>query len=152
MFALSWITDQIAVSGAFRKIDVSFLREQGIRAIVDVRAEYMDDVSLLKEYGIDYLHIEVVDRYYPDISELKLVFDFVNPILDKGDKILIHCQNGCGRSPCVAIAVLAQRGMQLEDAVFLLERKHPRTNFTPAQRAFIYLDLKDFLNSQEKGR
>lgn len=149
MVEISWINEQIAVSRAFTDEDISQLKNKGIDAIVDMRSEYSDNKELIKRSGMRFLHIAVDDRYSPTFKQLEEIFDFVNPILDEGKKVLIHCQNGCGRSPIVAIAILAKKWMKIPDAVSLVEDKHPITSFTDEQGRFIYVELDKFLKSKK---
>ena len=149
MVDVSWINGQIAVSGAFMDEDIPRLKNDGIDAIVDMRSEYSDNKELIKKYGMQFLHIAVDDRYSPTFEQLERIFDFVNPILDEGKKVLIHCQNGCGRSPLAAVVILAKNGMEIPDAVSLVEDKHPITGFTDEQGKFIYIELDKFLKSKK---
>lgn len=138
MVRMTWIDNNIAVGPAFRKSDLNKIGQMGIEAIVDVRSEYQDDAVLIRELGMEFFHIPVDDRYAPTQKQLESILDFVNPLLNQDKKILIHCQNGYGRSPLVAVAILIKRGMYAADAVGLLEDKHPVVNFTPQQEEFIY--------------
>jgi len=144
MLNISWINEQIAVGGAFLDEDIPQIKEEDIKAIVDMRSEYCDNAELLKKYNIDFLNIKVNDRYSPTAKQLKEIFNFIEPFLDKGKKILIHCQNGCGRSPLVVIVILVKRGMNIQEAVNLIEEKHPWVGFTPQQEEFVY-NLSNFL-------
>lgn len=145
MIEIFWITDQLAVSGAFLDENIYFLREQGIEAVVDLRSEHCDNVKLIEELCIQFLHVEIDDRYSPTPEQLEEIFHFVDPLLDSHKKVLIHCQNGCGRAPLVAAALLAKRGMAVADAVSLVEDKNPTTGFTPQQDKFIYYELGELL-------
>jgi len=138
MLNISWINEQITVGAAFLDEDIPQIKEEDIEAIVDMRSEYCDNAELLKKYNIDFLNIKVDDRYSPTAKQLKEIFNFIEPFLDKGKKILIHCQNGCGRSPLVAISILVKRGMNIQEAVNLIEEKHPCVGFTPQQEEFVY--------------
>ena len=145
MVEIFWVTDKLAVSRAFCDEDILSLREQGIDAIVDLRSEHCDNIKLIEELCIQFLHVEVDDRYSPIFEQLEEIFHFIEPLLDSNKKILIHCQNGCGRAPLVAIAVLAKRGMAIADAVGLVEDNNPTTGFTPQQEKFIYSELQSYL-------
>ena len=144
MFNISWINKQIAVGAAFLDEDIPQIKKEGIDAIVDVRSEYCDNAELLKKYNIDFLNIKVDDCCCPTAKQLKEVFSFVEPFLQKGKKIFIHCQNGCGRSPLVVIAILAKKGMDVSDALYLIKDKHPRVGLTPQQEKFV-CNLNKFL-------
>lgn len=138
MLRLFWITENMAVGTTPDRDDLEQLRQMGVEGIIDVRSEYCDDEALIRGLGMKFLHIEVDDRYCPTLEQLKAVFKFANPLLDKASKVLIHCQNGYGRSPMVAIALLIERKMPTPQAIDLVERKNPSTTFTPQQEKFIY--------------
>lgn len=151
MVSISWITEQIAVGSAFLDEDISTLKAKGIDAIVDVRSEYCDNRELIEKSGMQFLHVGVDDRYSPTLKQLEAIFNFVEPLLDEGKKILIHCQNSCGRSPSIAVAILAKRGMDIDEAVNLIEDKHPITGFSQPQENFIYTELRRFLKTLIKS-
>jgi len=141
MVNFSWVNDQIAVSGAILDEDVYALRKEGIHAIIEVRSEACDNAELMGRVGLQFLHVAVRDCESPTREQLDEIFRFVDPLLEKGKKVLIHCQNGCGRSPLTVIAILIKRGMNVPDAVRVLEEKHPRTGFTDQQERFLYDEL-----------
>lgn len=143
MVNISWITEQIAVSGAFFDDDIGFLRRRGVDAIIDLRSEYCDNQEQIEKCGMQFLHIEVDDCDSPTKRQLEEIFKFVEPLLNKGKKVLIHCQNGCGRSPLVAVAIISKRGMLIPEAVSLVKEKNPWTGFTEHQEKFIYTELND---------
>jgi len=138
MVNISWINEQIAISGAISDKDILHLKTEGINAIVDVRSEYCDNRELIEKDGMQFLHVEVDDRYAPTERQLEAVLNFIDPLLDQNKKILVHCQNGYGRSPLTVIAILVKRGMDIASAVTLIEDKHPLASFTPQQEEFIY--------------
>jgi len=148
MADFSWINEQIAVSGAISDKDIIRLKDAGIDAIIDVRSEYCDNTELIEKSGMQFFRIEIDDRYSPTFEQLKIIFNFVEPLLDKGKKIFIHCQNGCGRAPLLAIAILAKRGMKIPDAAALVKDRHPWTGFSQPQEEFIYVELDKFLKSK----
>jgi len=150
MVNVSWINDQVIVSGAIAEEDMARLRSQGIDAIVDLRSEYRDDEKLIKELGMQFLHVMIDDGCCPTFEQLDRILDFSNSILDEGKRILIHCQNGCGRSPFVIAALLAARGMKIPDAVGLIKDRHPNMGFTDEQERFIDIEMKEFLKSRKQ--
>ena len=147
MLRISWINDQIAVGSSFLNEDIAEIKRQEIEGILDARSEYCDDETEIKRFGIQFLNVKIDDCYTPTSQQLNKIFSFVNHILDKGKKILIHCQNGCGRSPLVGIAILVKRGMNVADAVSLLEDKHPTVSFSLQQEKFVYTDLVNLLKN-----
>jgi protein-tyrosine phosphatase len=145
MIEISWINEQIGVGRAFHDADVPYLKRMGIDAIIDVRSEYCDNQELIRNFGLEFLHVGIDDGYTPTFEQLERIFNFVDPLLDEGKKILVHCQNGYGRSPLVAIAILANRGKTIPQAVSEIYDKHPEAIFSAHQRNFIYIQLREFL-------
>ena len=138
MLNITWINDNIAVGAAFNATDTAEIKKLGIEAIIDLRSEYCDDKRQIEELGLKFLHIKVDDRYSPSTEQLKKIFEFVLPFLKKNKKVLMHCQNGYGRSPLVAIALLTKQGMDLVAALGKVKQRHPACSFTPQQEKFLY--------------
>ena len=147
---MSWINGQIAVSGAFPDRDIPLLKEQGINAVLDIRSERTDNEELLKKHGMDYLRVKVDDTFSPSFDQLEMIMNFVEPLLARGLKVLIHCQNGAGRSPLVVVAVLVRQGMKTSDALQLIKDRHPKSGFTDNQQHFLDNELGKFLKSGKK--
>jgi protein-tyrosine phosphatase len=150
MNSVSWINGQIALSGAFKDSDITLLKKQGINAVLDIRSERKDNEELLKKHGMDYLQVKVDDTLSPSFEQLAMIMDFVEPLLDSGRRVLIHCQNGAGRSPLVVVIILVRRGMKIPDALELVKHKHPKSGLTDNQQRFLNDELGDFLESRAK--
>jgi len=141
------INDQIFLSCEFGDDAVRGIKEEGFDAVIDLRAEAFDNESLIRECGMEFFHASIVDHGNPTLDCLESIFGFVDPFLDAGKKILIHCKNGTGRAPLVAIAVLAHRSAALSAAVALVEAQHPDIGFSEVQKRFIEHKLARFLRS-----
>ena len=147
MFSPVEITNKIFVSPEITDDDISAIRDDGFVAIVDLRAEERDDEGLIRQSGMSYLHIDIIDHMNPDTGQVEQVFDFVDPLLDSGRKVLLHCKNGTGRSTLIAIAILAHRGMGLARAWSYVEDQVPNIGLTESQILFLNTDLAAFLGT-----
>jgi hypothetical protein len=87
---LSWITDALAVGGAFRAQDISRLRAQGVSAVLDLRAEASDDPELLAEHGIEFLRLPTPDTYPPSPEDLERGVEWVLDRQAVGHKVFVH--------------------------------------------------------------
>ncbi len=106
-----WITDELAVGGCFApEQSESLAREHGIRAVVDLRSEDVDEEPLLRRHGIALLHLPTEDMCGVDAAHLDEGVRFACRHLDRGERVLVHCQHGIGRSAVLALCVLVQRG------------------------------------------
>lgn len=120
---LSWITDHLAVGGAFDPDAVGRLARLGIRAVVDVRLEASDDPHLLGRHGIALLHLPTPDGHEFGQDDLRRGVDWIRARLAEGKKVLIHCAGGAGRSPLLACAVLVSQGYSAPQALELVRAR-----------------------------
>jgi len=131
-----WITDHLAVGGSFDAEQTeSLTRDHGIRAVVDLRNEDVDDEALLRRHGIVLLHLPTEDVCGVDQADLDQGVGFVSAHLDRGDRVLIHCRHGIGRSAVLALCVLVRRGVAPLDALALVKDRRERVSPSPAQFA-----------------
>ena len=113
-----WLTEQLAVGGCFaaeRAADLA--RRHGIGAVVDLREEDRDDEEQLRRAGLAFLHLPAPDMEAHGVDGLDRGVAFVRDRLGRGDKVLIHCQHGIGRSPLLALCVLVDAGQAPLDAL-----------------------------------
>lgn len=59
----------------------------------------------------------------PDVDQLHELADIVSAALDRGGKVLVHCQAGLNRSNLVTALALIKRGRTATEALALLREK-----------------------------
>lgn len=134
MIDISWITPDLALGGRFiREVCAALAREHGIRGVVDLRAEERDEEIALRRHGIELLHLPTLDLCAVASDMLEAGVAFAVRHLDAGDRVLIHCQHGIGRSALLGLCVLVERGHAPLDALELAKSKRPRVSPSPAQ-------------------
>jgi rhodanese-related sulfurtransferase len=130
-----WMTESVAVGGCFAGESARELAEMhGIRAVVDLRAEECDDAALLQAAGIELLHLPTPDLEPASHEHLEAGVAFIRAHLDDGDKVLIHCQHGIGRSALLGLCVLVDLGWQPLDA--LVHVKDRREIVSPSRSQY----------------
>ena len=113
-----WLTERLAVGGAFPSDQSADLaRQHSIGAVIDLRAEDCDDEVSLHAAGIAFLHLPTPDLYPATRDHLEQGVAFVRDRLARGDKVLIHCQHGIGRSALLALCVMVDLGFEPLDAL-----------------------------------
>jgi predicted protein tyrosine phosphatase len=124
----SKVTPQIAVGSAFAARHIAQLRKQGFTAVVDCRQEATDDMHMLAEVGIGFLHLPVRDHHIPSIGLLAHGVDWVADHLGRVDRgyVLVHCQEGIGRSPLLVGCVLVAQGYTAAQALGMIRYARPR--------------------------
>jgi sulfur carrier protein ThiS len=106
----SWVTDQLAVGGAFHTSDIPRLRRLGIDGVVDCREEASDDEAALRQHGIDFLRLPTPDVHKLSQDALDVGVAWANERIDRGEKIYVHCLHGVGRGPLLGCCILVSRG------------------------------------------
>lgn len=131
---LSWITDELAVGGRFPPERVEDLAGRiGLKAVVDLRSEDRDDEEVLTRHGITFLHLPTDDHHGVTLAMLADGVAFAARHLDRGEKVLIHCEHGIGRSATLALCVMVDRGFEPLEALSLAKDRRALISPSPAQ-------------------
>ena len=131
---LSWITDRLAVGGSFpgpRAADLA--HRHRIRAIVDLRIEACDGAQEVERHGMAFLHLPTEDHCAVTAAMLDEGVAFANRHMDRGERVLVHCEHGIGRSATLALSVLVSRGHAPLQALELAKTRRALVSPSPAQ-------------------
>lgn len=133
---LDWITPQIAIGGGFPEAEAERLaREHGVAAVIDLRSETRDDEEVLKRHGMTLLHLPTDDHCAISPAMLDEGVAFARERLAAGERLLIHCQAGVGRSALLGLCVLVDQGHPPLDALILAKDRRWQVSPNPAQYA-----------------
>ena len=131
---IAWLTNHVAVGGRFPADRIAELAERHeIRGIVDLRVEECDDETALANAGIAFLHLPTPDMHPPDVESLQAGVAFARSIIMRGEKVLIHCQHGIGRSALLALCVLVDQGFAPLDALSHAKDRREKISPSPSQ-------------------
>ena len=131
---LSWITADLAVGGSFPTERADHLAQAlGIRAVVDLRTEACDDEAVLFQHGLTFLRLPTEDNCAVSQPMLRDGVAFASRHLDRGERVLIHCEHGIGRSATLALCVLVSREMEPLAALELAKSRRSLVSPSPAQ-------------------
>jgi protein-tyrosine phosphatase len=83
--------------------------------------------------GFKYLHIPTIDNTPPLLEDLMRGADFMDIEIKSGGKVYVHCRQGLGRGPTMAIAYLIKSGLTFEDAFKLVKSVRTFINPRPGQ-------------------
>ncbi len=146
MLDLHFLTPGLALGARFPMEAAARLAlEHGITRVVDVRVEACDDEAVLRTHGIRLLHLPTQDTCAIAQEPIRRGVAFVCEGLDRGERVLVHCQHGIGRSALLALCVLVARGDAPSAALERAKRARRVVSPSPDQlRAFIAFaaDLK----------
>jgi dual specificity MAP kinase phosphatase len=112
--------------------------EWGVTAIVNMRTHSIH--KDFKTVPLKILHLPTPDYYAPTQKQLEKGVKFIQNEVDEGGKVYIHCRQGEGRGPTMAIAYLISTGLTLEHAIQLVKKVrtfiHPTKDQLKALRNF----------------
>jgi hypothetical protein len=131
---LSWVTPDLAVGGALPLGGPEALRrDQGVGAVIDVRAEACDDPAAMAAAGLRFLHLPTEDHAAVSQAMLDRGAGFARDAAMGGRRLLVHCEHGIGRSATVALCILVDRGFQPLDALARAKNARALVSPSPAQ-------------------
>ena len=90
--------------------------------------------------GMDWLHLPILDVSVPDQrfeDGWALAGTRLHQRLDEGERILIHCRGGLGRTGLVAGRILVERGSKPEAAIQRVRAVRPNAIETRAQEQYV---------------
>lgn len=131
----SLILPNLYLGGQYGLKALSSFHKWGITAVVNMRMHSIHkDVS---STTLRILNLPTPDFYAPTQKQLERGVFFITEELAKGGSVYIHCRQGEGRGPTMAIAYLMSTGLTLEHALQLV--KKVRTFINPTQHQLIAL-------------
>jgi hypothetical protein len=133
---LHWIDEQLAIGGRIEGRWFEHLGHTlGISRVVDVRQEACDDAALLRQHGIELLHLPTEDRCGLSLAMLEQGVEVVGDWLAERRRVFIHCEHGMGRSALLACCVLVSRGREPLEALRCAKAARPKVSPSPEQLA-----------------
>ena len=97
--------------------------EQGVKSIVTVREEPLDD-SWTK--GVNYLHVHSNDMSVPEFDDLVNTVDFIHKRITSNEPVMVHCLAGLGRTGTVlACYLIKQQKMSADKAIQKVRDERP---------------------------
>lgn len=126
---ISKITEKLFLSGSI--LDYNLLNELGITAVINVKSEQHDDIYELTSREIAYFWIPISDHNSPRLEQI----DTCMRIINKYDKILLHCSVGRGRSAMlVACWILKENKFStVEECISFITNIRPTISLTNNQ-------------------
>ncbi|MGH8248504.1 MAG: cyclin-dependent kinase inhibitor 3 family protein [Gammaproteobacteria bacterium] len=92
--------------------------------------------SRARDLGLEHFHLPIPDFGVPDVT-FERDWEEHGPALHgrlrRGERILIHCLAGLGRTGTIAARLLVERGMNPDAAIALVRHARPGTIQTLAQ-------------------
>jgi protein tyrosine phosphatase (PTP) superfamily phosphohydrolase (DUF442 family) len=125
------VTAHLFIGSQYNLLGLKKLKALGITAIVNMRVHntYNDAVH----EGIKYLHLPTVDNTPPPLEILIKGADFIDEEIRNNGKVYVHCRQGLGRGPTMAMAYLIKLSMTYEEAYNMVRKVRIFINPRPGQ-------------------
>ena len=134
----SWlIENELAGSGIPTSInEVQWVIEQGVKSIVTVREEPLDD-DWVKD--VNYLHIMSNDMSVPEFDDLTYAIDFIHRRVTNNEPVMVHCLAGLGRTGTLLACYLVKyQNMSADEATKKVREERPGSIQSYPQEEIIF--------------
>ena len=130
---LSWISADLAIGGRLSNEELAALASAGIGAVIDLRSEAVDEAAILHARRIEFLHLPTDDHAAVSAAMLESGVEFAIGQIERGRRVLVHCEHGIGRSATLALCILVALGLEPMQALRLAKDRRERVSPSPAQ-------------------
>jgi protein-tyrosine phosphatase len=127
----SQITAHLFLGSQYNLVGLKKLRALGVTAIVNMRMH--NDFGDAAHAGIKYLHLPTVDNTPPPLTTLIKGADFIDEEIKNNGIVYVHCRQGLGRGPTMAMAYLIKTGLTYQDAYNMVRKVRIFINPRPGQ-------------------
>lgn len=115
--------------------DYQFLLDNGLTAVLNIRAEREDNVNLYRQNDIAYMQLKVLDVTVPSTEMIDAGVEFLHQQIEDGRIVLVHCAKGRGRSATILAAYLMRyEGLSFDEANQKMKDIRPLTKLEGRHR------------------
>jgi protein-tyrosine phosphatase len=143
------VTAHLFIGSQYNLLGLQKLKALGVTAIVNMRMHNTYNEAVHE--GIKYLHLPTVDNTPPPLDVLVKGADFIDEEIRNGGKVYVHCRQGLGRGPTMAIAYLIKLSMTYKDAYDMVRKVRIFINPRPGQVRRLK-ELEVYYREQQKPR
>jgi protein-tyrosine phosphatase len=126
----------LRIGGAIPADEFGRLAEAGVPHVIDLREEHEVDASRLDELPAARRHVPVANHAAPTHEQLQDLTAWIAE-QDGQPTVYVHCQGGFGRASTMAIGLLVQQGISVEEAEQQVRTARPEIRLNDDQRAWL---------------
>ncbi|HSH02013.1 MAG TPA: dual specificity protein phosphatase [Anaerolineae bacterium] len=115
--------------------DYQFLVDNKLNAVINIRAERVDDLEHYAQNDINHIQLKVYDTLPPPPHIIEEGVEFIKEQIDTGRTVLVHCAKGRSRSATLVAGYLMRyHNMSYDEAVALMKSKRKLTSLQSRHR------------------
>jgi protein tyrosine phosphatase (PTP) superfamily phosphohydrolase (DUF442 family) len=120
-YPLKWIAPQIAIGPApHSRMEIDAIKSKGIAAVLNLCLECYDLHEVEAAAGLQVHWLPVADEAAPELDMTTEALSWLDAMLAQGNKVLVHCRFGIGRTGTLMVVWLIKQGYTLDDALEML--------------------------------
>ena len=127
---------------------LEFFKDEGIGAIVTLMERPLNK-ALIEEFGFEYHHIPISDFSAPSADQISEFVEAVEDARRSGQKIVVHCLAGQGRTGTMLACYLVSQGRSSTEAIGEIRELRPGSIETNAQERAVYQYARDLRMNSE---
>lgn len=131
--------------------DLEALERVGIKTLVSLTTQPVDP-DQLKRYGIQGIHMPIVDMHAPGLEQAEEMCRHVAGLMADGQAVAYHCRAGLGRTGTMLASHLIIEGKSALDALESVRRIEPRWVQSDVQVKFLEKFAESLANRQGNRR
>lgn len=137
-----WIKEPVLLGSSNpTESELKDLYHSGFRTIISLLDEEQHlpycDARKLEEIGFTRYSVPVRDFTAPTLADFKKFLEVVRDSLGRG-KVIVHCQEGIGRTGTMAAAYWIKEGLSAKKAVEKIRNSRPGAIEMPEQEESLY--------------
>ncbi|HEY8780766.1 MAG TPA: dual specificity protein phosphatase [Mucilaginibacter sp.] len=125
------VTAHLFIGSQYNLLGLKKLKALGVTAIVNMRMHNTYNEAVHE--GIKYLHLPTVDNSPPPLDVLVKGADFIDEEIRNKGIVYVHCRQGLGRGPTMAMAYLIKLSMTYKEAYDMVRKVRIFINPRPGQ-------------------
>ena len=113
-----------AVVAAQLDVDLAWLHEQGIGAVLSLTETPLAEAALMR-HELDWLHLPIPDLHAPSPAQFREALAFIDVQRASDHPLVVHCLVGQGRTGTILSAYLIRSGMDVAAALAAVRARCP---------------------------